>query len=231
MCSASQPSSRAMTRGDAQRVALLAEQGVAAVAGAVGPDLAGLGEVRDVLGGVARPRHVGLARLQRGADGVDGRDEEAVVAELRRGPASPMRVMMRMDDGDVGGVGDLDAELRRSREPSGPMQNGTTYIVRPRIAAARRALARRSRASRRGRSSCWSGRRPPRFSEQMKVRSSTRATSRGVGGGVEGVRALGRVELLERALLDQQLASGASTPPRSRRTSRPGPAGSARRSP
>ena len=35
MCSASQPSSRAMVEGDAQGEALLAEQGVAAVAGAV----------------------------------------------------------------------------------------------------------------------------------------------------------------------------------------------------
>ena len=54
-------------RGDAQREALLAEQGVAAVAGAVRPDLAGLGEVHDVLVlGVARPRHVGLRRRRAG---------------------------------------------------------------------------------------------------------------------------------------------------------------------
>ena len=47
--------------GDAQRVALLAEQRVAAVAGAVGPDRPLLGELHDVLGVVARPRDVGLA--------------------------------------------------------------------------------------------------------------------------------------------------------------------------
>ena len=53
-------------RRDAQRVALLAQQRVAAVAGAVAPDLAGLGEVRDVLGLVARPRDVGLALARAG---------------------------------------------------------------------------------------------------------------------------------------------------------------------
>ena len=56
------------------------------------------------------------------------------------------------------------------------------------------------------------------FSEQMKVRSSTRATSRRVGGGVVRVRALDRVELRERALVDELLAQalvlglGAVTP-------------------
>ena len=50
-------------RGDAQREALLAEQRVAAVAGAVAPDLARLGVVHDVLGlVVARPGDVVLAR-------------------------------------------------------------------------------------------------------------------------------------------------------------------------
>ena len=50
-------------RRDAQREALLAEQRVAAVARAVRPDLARLGEVHDpLLVGVARPRDVVLAR-------------------------------------------------------------------------------------------------------------------------------------------------------------------------
>jgi hypothetical protein len=62
MCSAIQPVVAGHGRGDAQREALLAQQGVAAVARAVGPDLPGLGEVDDVLVvGVARPRHVGAA--------------------------------------------------------------------------------------------------------------------------------------------------------------------------
>ena len=69
-------------RGDAQREALLAEQRVAAVAGAVGPDLAGLGVVDDVLRlGVRRPGHVVLALGQRRADRVDAGNELAVGAE------------------------------------------------------------------------------------------------------------------------------------------------------
>ncbi len=45
MCSASQPSLRAEAAGDAQRQALLAEQRVAAVAGADRPDGVVVGEV------------------------------------------------------------------------------------------------------------------------------------------------------------------------------------------
>ena len=62
-------------------------------------------------------------------------------------------------------------------EPSGPIEKGTTYIVRPRIEPRKRSLsvARISAGSRQllvgpaSRSSC----------EQMNVRSSTRATSPG----------------------------------------------------
>ena len=98
-------------RGDAQGEALLAEQGVAAVAGPVRPDLAGLGEVDDVLVvRVARPRHVGLAGLERGADGVQAGDELAVVAEhverlLAHAGHDPHA------HGDVGGVGELHADV------------------------------------------------------------------------------------------------------------------------
>ena len=85
-------------RGDAQRVALLAEQRVAAVARAVGPDHPLLGEVDDVLGVVARPRHVGLARRPAGrrpsaAPGTNG----AVVAHRPRARALPIRVMIRIE--------------------------------------------------------------------------------------------------------------------------------------
>ena len=62
-------------------------------------------------------------------------------------------------------------------EPSGPIENGTTYIVRPRMEP-----ANSSRSSER----IWSGSRqllvgPASSSrcEQMNVRSSTRATSEG----------------------------------------------------
>ena len=47
MCSASQPSCARLARGDAQRVALLAEERIAAVAGAHAPDELLLGEVED----------------------------------------------------------------------------------------------------------------------------------------------------------------------------------------
>ena len=54
---------------DAQCEALLAEQCVAAVARAVGPDFAGFREVHDVLVlGIARPRHIGLAGSKRHAN-------------------------------------------------------------------------------------------------------------------------------------------------------------------
>ena len=101
-------------RGDPQRVALLAQQGVAAVAGAVRPDHPLLGELDDVLLGVARPLHVLLAGLERGADGVQGGDVLGVLAEL-------LDAAQHVDAGaghhahgdhDVLGVGDLDAEHR-----------------------------------------------------------------------------------------------------------------------
>ena len=76
--------------GDAQGEALLAEQGVAAVAAAVRHDLAGLREVGDVLGVlVAGPRGVLFAhavRVQEGsAERVQGRDELAVAADALEG--------------------------------------------------------------------------------------------------------------------------------------------------
>ena len=54
----------------AQRKALLAQQRVAAIARAVGPNFASLGKVHDVLINIARPRHIALAWRQRLADTV-----------------------------------------------------------------------------------------------------------------------------------------------------------------
>ena len=106
-------------RGDAQSEALLAEQRVAAVAGAVGPDLARLGEVDDVLVvGVAGPGDVLLAFLERHAHRVQAGHEVAVVAERveRAGPHpghDPHRCR------DVGRVGQLHADVgdRRAQRP------------------------------------------------------------------------------------------------------------------
>ncbi len=102
-------------RGDAQREALLAEQRVAAVAGAVRPDLARLGEVDDpLLVRVARPGRVLLARLERSAERVHARDELAVVAEhVERGLAGAGH--RAHADRDVRRVGDLDADVRQRR--------------------------------------------------------------------------------------------------------------------
>ena len=66
---------------NAQREALFAQQRVATVAGAVAPNFAGLGVMNDVFGLVARPFHVGLARLQWRADGVYARHEGAIHAQ------------------------------------------------------------------------------------------------------------------------------------------------------
>ena len=69
-------------RRDAQREALLAQQGVAAVARSERPDLACLGEVHDVLVvGVAGPRHVLGAIEQRHAHRVHARHELASATE------------------------------------------------------------------------------------------------------------------------------------------------------
>ena len=62
-------------------------------------------------------------------------------------------------------------------DPSGPMQNGTTYIVRPRMQPSNRpaSSARMPAGSRQ----LLVGPASISFSEQMKVRLSTRATSLG----------------------------------------------------
>ena len=101
-------------------------------------------------------------------------------------------------------------------EPSGPMQNGTTYIVRPRMQPVKRppSVSRISAGS----TQLLVGPASASVSEQMKVRLSTRATSAGSDFGVEGVRALVRVELGQRAGVDElagdavPLLLGAVTP-------------------
>ena len=85
MCSASQPSLLAEVAGDAQGQALLAQQHVAAVAGADAPDGVVLGEVQDQ---PALDVQVGLA--------VQALGELAAGAELLRAPACPTWVMIRM---------------------------------------------------------------------------------------------------------------------------------------
>ena len=208
MCSASQPSSRAIARGDAQREALLAEQRVAAVAGAVRPDLAGLGEVHDVL----RRRCTATARpCAAGSSGAP--------TECRHGtksPSSPSTSSARLAharhdahvDDDVGRVGDLDADVRDRRAERAHRERHDVH--RAARASSREQAGRASRASRRGRTSCWSGRRRALRSEQMNVRSSTRATSL---GSERARKQLGRLlpgQALEGAGRRRAARSGAS---------------------
>ena len=107
-------------RGDPQREALLAEQGVAAVAGAVGPDFAGLRVVDDVLVVlVAGPGDVFDALGQRHPDRVHAGDELAVGAEhVERALAHPGHDPHVR--GDVGRVGQLHADLGDRRSRAGP---------------------------------------------------------------------------------------------------------------
>ena len=98
-------------RGDAQRQAFLAQKGVAAVAGAVGPDLAGFREVDDVLLGVAGPGDFLDAFEQRHADAVNGRHEGTV--STQHVPHGLAHAGHDAHAGNhVGRVGQLDADLR-----------------------------------------------------------------------------------------------------------------------
>ena len=102
--------------GDAQGVALLAEQRVAAVAGAEGPDRALLGELHDVLGVVARParRPPGPPPAACRPSAARGPSEVAAASSssILRSTSVPMRAITRMRGGDVRRVGDLHAEHR-----------------------------------------------------------------------------------------------------------------------
>jgi len=87
-----------------------------------------------------------------------------------------MRVMIRMFTTTYG-ESVISMPSRPIGEPTGPIENGMTYIVRPRIEPLNRpvSVARMSLGSRQ----LLVGPASSSFSEQMKVRSSTRATSDG----------------------------------------------------
>ena len=203
MCSASQPSSRAIVDAMRKREALLAEQGVAAVARAVRPDLAGLGEVDDVLVlGVARPR----ARRP-------GRRPAGTPTECRHGTNSPspstsrtawpMRVMIRMFTATYGESVSC-TPMWAMRDPSGPIENGTTYMVRPRIEPRNSPLQRRPHLGRVAPVVGGAG-------VDLALGADERAVLdpgdvAGVGQGEEAVRPRRGVERAERAAVDEQLA-------------------------
>ena len=190
-------------RRDPQRVALLPEQRVAAVAGAVRPDLAGLREVDDVLRRrVAGPRHVGLAGRERRPDRVQARH---VVARRpdgveRRGahPGHDLHV-----DDDVGRVRDLDAQAA-DRRPDGPHRE-RDHVHGPAPHGAAEEVGER---------------RPHLVGVapvvgRARVRRVAGADERavldprdvaGIRTGQEAVRPKGRIEPSERAGLDERVA-------------------------
>jgi hypothetical protein len=97
-------------RRDAQRETLLAQQGVAAIAAAVGDDALLLRVVDDVLGlGVAGPGHVLLALFQRRADAVQALHERSVAEHVEHG-ATHARHDAHVHH-HVGGIGEFDADL------------------------------------------------------------------------------------------------------------------------
>src|SRR5690242_11549771 len=90
--------------------------------------------------------------------------------------ALPMRVMIFMFTATYG-LSDSSMPMCAMGEPSGPMEKGTTYMVRPFMQPSKRgcSVARISA----GATQLLVGPASSFFSEQMKVRSSTRATSLG----------------------------------------------------
>ena len=101
--------------GDAEGEAFFAEQRVAAVAGAVTPDFAGFGKVDDVLGVVAGPGDVLLVGCERSAYGMHARDDTLeVLVDFAEDGSADAGHDAHVDDG-IGGVGELDADLRHRR--------------------------------------------------------------------------------------------------------------------
>src|SRR4051794_4943840 len=88
----------------------------------------------------------------------------------------PMRVMIRIETATYGESVSW-IPISAIGEPSGPMLNGTTYIVRPRIAPLN--LSRRTPRMSSGSRQLLVGPASDSLREQMNVRSSTRATSPG----------------------------------------------------
>ena len=120
---------------------------------------------------------------------------------IRSRAAAPMRVMIRMDTTTYGESVSSTPSCEM-REPSGPMENGTTYIVRPFIEPANFSFSVARMAT--GSAQLLVGPASSSCSEQMKVRSSTRATSL----GLERARnELGRVVSLRRVKVPPSTSS------------------------
>ena len=189
-------------RRDPQREALLAEQRVAAVAGAVGPDLARLGEVDDVLVvGVARPRHVLPRPAERRADRVHAGHVVAVVAErVERRLTHPGHDPHR--DRHVRRVGQLHADVGDRRPDRTHRERD--HVHRP---AAHRALEQAVQQPAHLRGLAPVVRRAGvRLVGRADVRPVLHARHiAGVRPRKVGVRTLGVRQALERAAVDQHL--------------------------
>ena len=90
--------------------------------------------------------------------------------------ALPIRVIVRMDTTTYS-ESVISTPSLGSSAPSGPMQNGTTYMVRPRIQPRYRSVMMPRISA--GSIQLLVGPASISRSEQMKVRDSTRATSDG----------------------------------------------------
>ena len=102
-------------RSDAQRETFFAEQGIAAVARAVGPDLAGFREMNDVFFLIAGPHRIFLAGLKRRADAMHARhDAFLVLVDFPEHREADARHDAHVDD-DVRRIGQLHADLRHGR--------------------------------------------------------------------------------------------------------------------
>jgi hypothetical protein len=97
-------------------------------------------------------------------------------SSIRRNAGSPIRVMICIDTATYG-ESVISTPSWEMLPPSGPMQNGTTYMVRPRIAPSNNS-PKVFRISA-GAIQLLVGPASASASEQMNVRSSTRATSDG----------------------------------------------------
>ena len=185
--------------GDAQSKTFLAEQRVAAVAGAVRPDLARLGKMNDVFFRVAGPRHVFLAGRKRRAHRVHARNHAriALINFLKYRQADARHDAHVHDD--VRRIGKLHADLRHRRADRAHAER--QHVHRAALHRAAEEAFSFLRISK-GSSQLLVGPALSFESEQMKVRSSTRATSPAIGAGVVAAGPELLVEFDERAGLD-----------------------------
>ena len=108
--------------------------------------------------------------------------------------ARPMRVISFMLTTTYG-LSESSTPMCEMWLPIGPIENGTTYIVRPCMQPAKRPFS----VSRifAGATQLLVGPASSSFALQMKVRSSTRATSDGIGACKIAIGPLGRIKPLQ----------------------------------